>query len=248
MKIRYLFKTMMLFLLAVSAVAENQDGNAYSIITFSEKTEYLEAEISYPVFSDTALSELNKEIEDRILGGFGENDLLYGYEKFKQEALETYEELLFWSEAGLWDDATWVYELEISTSEEDIFIDDTFVSVNLLWYEYSGGAHGNYWPVTYTFDRKLARLVTASEASGFTQKEIRDICRQELQEQLKVYLESEDGNFYLKWLMDGTEPTEEYDPFSSFTYDGHILRVFFPPYAVGPYAVGLLTVEIPVNE
>lgn len=239
---------MMLFLLAVSAVAENQDGNAYSIITFSEKTGYLEAEISYPVFADTALSELNKEIEDRILGGFGENDLLYGYEKFKQEALETYEELLFWSEAGLWDDATWVYELEISTSEEDIFIDDTFVSVNLLWYEYSGGAHGNYWPVTYTFDRKLARLVTASEASGFTQKEIRDICRQELQEQLKVYLESEDGNFYLKWLMDGTEPTEEYDPFSSFTYDGHTLRVFFPPYAVGPYAAGLLTVEIPVNE
>lgn len=248
MKIRYLFKTMMLFLLAVSAVAENQDGNAYSIITFSEKTEYLEAEISYPVFADTALSELNKEIEERIFGGFGENDLLSGYEKFRQEALETYEELLSWTEAGLWDDDPCVYELEISTSEEDIFIDDTFVSVNLLWYEYSGGAHGNYWPVTYTFDRKLARLVTASEASGFTQKEIRDICRQELQEQLKVYLESEDGNFYLKWLMDGTEPTEEYNPFSSFTYDGLTLSLFFPPYAVAPYAAGLLTVEIPVNE
>lgn len=109
-------------------------------------------------------------------------------------------------------------------------------------HQYTGGAHGNTFYRTFTFDMttgtevKLSDLFTPGTAHL---TELSRIARAELPKQIGEFADD-------AFIRTGTEPTEE--SFASFYIDGTKLVLLFPPYAVGPYALGTVSLPIPLDS
>lgn len=104
------------------------------------------------------------------------------------------------------------------------------------------GAHPNAFFRTFTFD-----LLTGTELSinnlflpkASYLRRLSDVSRTQLTKKL-----GEDVN--TEYLNQGTTPEEA--NFQNFTITGNNLVLIFPPYQVGPYALGTQTVSIPLVE
>lgn len=108
-------------------------------------------------------------------------------------------------------------------------------------YEYTGGAHGNVYFKTFTFDNSTNSLVTLNDlftdaSSGL--ETVATLVREDLA--TREYFEPGDD-----WMLEGTAPTPE--NYSNFTLSSDSLTIYFPPYQVGPYAMGPQQVSIPLT-
>jgi len=108
--------------------------------------------------------------------------------------------------------------------------------------EDTGAAHPNHSISTWLFDMRtgaelpLGRLFKPD--APYLQL-LSGICRKHL-------LARDDLKGDSRWVKTGTAPTQEC--FRAFVLDGRNLVVTFPPYQVGPYALGEVDVKIPYAE
>lgn len=107
-------------------------------------------------------------------------------------------------------------------------------SVLLTSWSYTGGAHGNTLLFSYCFDKTSQRFVTASEASGIPISQIALKTRMQLTENPDIYVD--------EWFIEGTDPLDE--NYNTFVMTDKGLIVYFEPYRIAPYAVGILEATI----
>jgi hypothetical protein len=108
--------------------------------------------------------------------------------------------------------------------------------------EDTGGAHGNTFFKTFTFDtdtgKELALADMFTPGSKYLER-LSTIARS----RLPIVL-GEAANAQM--MADGTAPQAK--NFENWYLDGDVLVILFPPYAVAPYAAGPQTLPIPLSE
>ncbi len=120
--------------------------------------------------------------------------------------------------------------------------DDKVVSINLVQYAYSGGAHGGEIDYTYNFDTQTGKLLDFTDLG-------------DISAEVKAYIFSYiDANENIKEsLFEEYKDTIETD-FSDntcslpFYLDGRGLTVIFPQYEIAPYATGKVFITVPYEE
>lgn len=112
-------------------------------------------------------------------------------------------------------------------------------SVRLGVSAYTGGAHGNHWPMTEVFDMALDRPVTLDDLftdMGAGLAAASRLVRRPLRAAL--------GDMYVPDMFeDGLAPMDR--NFSRFVLTDEGVAFFFPPYQVAPFAAGEQTVTVP---
>ena len=116
------------------------------------------------------------------------------------------------------------------------------VSVRFVFWEYEGGAHGNYGFHGLTYDIQTGRVLTLGDlftpTSGYLEG-IAAYCEKNLLDQL----DSPDKD----WVKKGAAPKPDvYETLWTLTDEG--LQITFDPYLVAPYAAGAPEVVIDFAE
>ena len=112
-----------------------------------------------------------------------------------------------------------------------IWNEDGLLSIGALWYEYSGGAHGNYGSTYYTFDVKNKALLT--EEAIFQQNFVEKVAQALKNSAERTYdSDSQDFSPLEDMALDALKPN------GNFYVTGGGIGYNFVPYEVGPYALG----------
>ena len=130
--------------------------------------------------------------------------------------------------------------------EYELYTSPTTVSYVYTVYEDTLGAHPNTYFRTFTFDTTTGAALslpdlftpTSSYLSWLSERSRRDIPL--IVQQRSGYLPDSE------YLASGTEPKVE--SFQSFYLDGDTFVIAYPPYQVGPYALGSILVPIPRTD
>jgi hypothetical protein len=104
---------------------------------------------------------------------------------------------------------------------------------------HTGGAHPNTTIVTYTFNLEDNTPFAVTDLFA-EDVEVYELLAHYAQEQIDV--EWSDA----EWITTGTEPTEA--NYRSWALSEDSLVLYFDPYQVAPYAVGVVKVHIPLAE
>lgn len=126
----------------------------------------------------------------------------------------------------------------------------TYGSVSTLSYVYqmyvdTGGAHPNTYYRTFTFDKitgvelLLKDLFTANAPYLQT---LSTVSRATLPGMIAKMAGVTTTEVDMEYIESGTKP--EVASFQSFYFDGNRLVLLFPPYQVGPYVLGMLTLPL----
>lgn len=121
----------------------------------------------------------------------------------------------------------------------------TTASPRTLSYIYSiyvdtGGAHPNLYFKTFTFDERTGSHLTLADLfTGNYLAELSRVSRAKLPDVIGEYADTE-------YIAEGTTPEEQ--NFETFFFDGEHFVLLFPPYQVGPYALGPVTLRIPATD
>lgn len=119
-------------------------------------------------------------------------------------------------------------------------LNEEVLSLALNHYEFTGGAHGNYYSIGFTFDLKTGELLTlksiiTSESLPF----ITRLCETKIKEMYEATSLTEAGMF-----EDQLEITIDQDFF--LLEEGLVFQ--FDPYEIAPYVMGNIEVLIPAEE
>lgn len=142
--------------------------------------------------------------------------------------------------AEYWDAFTFAYSLDISY-EETALAEQTR-SVIFTVSDYTGGAHPNSYFQTYTVDASTGELLTLADVFRDVDAGLLAVSGLAAQAILSDMGEMADA----QWVTDGTAPAAV--NFQFWALADNALRVFFPPYQVGPYAMGPQVVDIPLSD
>lgn len=119
-------------------------------------------------------------------------------------------------------------------------LNEKILSLVLNHYEFTGGAHGNYYSIGYTFDLQSGELLTLeSVISKESIPFITRLCEAKILEIYEASSLTEAGMF-----EDHIEINSEQDFF--LLEDALIFQ--FDPYEIAPYVMGNIEVEIPFDE
>jgi hypothetical protein len=226
------------FVLAMSGCKNNTttktitgSGLSYKQITIQEKNKYGEIKVQYPFFPGCA--DLNKSVKNAIVSPC---------RSFKSAMKQDWKEMdSIRSETGA-EGITPPFSYDVGCNP--VILNSRYISLLFITYIMEGGAHGDTTICTFTYDRKLNRLVSITEATGYTLEKIAADCNEYFTKNLNYSngsRESEDE--CTKWIAEGTAPEKK--NYEKFTYDGKTLTVYFEPYIVAPYVYGIQKVEIP---
>jgi hypothetical protein len=133
------------------------------------------------------------------------------------------------------------YELDITydtvTHSDDIY------TLLLTVYQYQGGAHGGQAILPYTFDLKNNKLITIDDLFTDTAsalKIIEPIAQDAVKTAIGADMVQDDV------LTAGTAPLPE--NYAYFSLDTDSITFYFQQYQVGPYAIGIQKVTIPLAQ
>ncbi len=122
-------------------------------------------------------------------------------------------------------------------------LNESLVSISFSVSENFGGAHPNNYTMTFNYDiaggRNLALGDILQKGVSY-QKIIGGICQEKLIAQLGQDEASK------AWIEEGTSP--QTGNFENFGLTGASLVIYFNPDEVGPYAMGVQTIEIPFTD
>ena len=130
----------------------------------------------------------------------------------------------------------------------------TYESTATLSYVYqmyvdTGGAHPNTYYRTFTFDKKSGTELTLADVfapNALYLQTLSDKARAVLPGKI-AGMESESvTEVDIEYIRSGTKP--EAEAFQSFYFDGNRLVILFPPYQVGPYVLGMITLPIATSD
>ncbi len=140
----------------------------------------------------------------------------------------------------------YIYPPDIHNVQFDVMRNDAqYLSFYLMYYTYTGGAHGMHQDLAYTFDAKSGARI-----------ELKDLFKEEVDyisvlnakifeeiETIAMDNEAVQGEYY-----------NPYDGFETIAQDQHFyltdssLVIFFDLYEIGPYAAGIPMFEIPLSD
>ena len=203
--------------------------------TVEEHTQYYDIEAVYPAetplldsageAADRAAIETMRKFIDTIAGDFKREG---GFDSITKEDLE----LLGYTDG----------RRQALSIEYDEAGSPHTVSYNYSIYLDTFGAHPNTFYRTFTFDLKTGKELALKDLFAPKApylKRLSDISRFELSKELGPDADME-------YLNQGTTP--EAVNFENFVIDGDALTIIFPPYQVGPYALGPQAVSIPLEN
>jgi len=166
----------------------------------------------------------NKEVQDKI-NLFLENQFF--------QALQNYEEFISDSEYTADYPADWVFNFE--TSFRTTYLTESFLSVVMDYYEFTGGAHGNHFSQGYNFKLSDGELFYLSDIIKKSQLENLSLfCEQEI---IKLF----NANLLSDVLFEDEINLKEDQDF--FIKPGYLI-IQFDPYEIAPYSMGSIEVEI----
>lgn len=115
-----------------------------------------------------------------------------------------------------------------------------FLSITLDHYQYTGGAHGNYYSVGYNIDMSDAKILSLSDIIDNDSFDMLSYeCEQALLDTFQVSSLLEAGLFENEIVI---------LPDQDFYIIPGALVLQFDPYEIGPYAMGEINVAIPFNK
>lgn len=136
------------------------------------------------------------------------------------------------------------YVLDISY--EIVSHSDTVVSLVFAIYDFTGGAHGNTYFQTFTFDLAAGTVITLSDIFTDTAQALEVIAPLAEADLVQQFTDAGAPDFDADWLHEGTSPDAM--NYVNFALDATDLVFYFPPYQVAAYAFGSQTVRIPLAD
>ena len=119
-------------------------------------------------------------------------------------------------------------------------VNEKLLSLALNHYEFTGGAHGNFYAMGYTFDLNTGDLLTLDKIiRQGSLPAITKICEQRILEMFEAESLSDAGMF-----EDYIDLTTDQDFF--LLSDALVFQ--FDPYEIAPYSIGNIEVVIPFDE
>ena len=227
-----------LFCIIMNACSTCLITEKHSIKKIKETEPYAAVSIQYPDFPRYPV--LSQAIENAVLPQ---------YTEFAQSAQDKWNEWNALSHEGtVLSSQKTVPPFEYTVQCKPVYCGDSFISVLITSYSYSGGAHGTTTIRSFYYDTVNNCFKTAAEVTGMSEATIAALCRKVLHQKLQYGNRDADSEKErTRWIANGTEPDE--GNFSVFTYDGKKATTYFPHYSVAPYSEGILQVEIsPVWE
>lgn len=215
----------LLIIILVIATSAKAEVDSLTIIKkeFYQATEDTSAyvKISYPQISGLG----NSEVQGKI-NSFLETEFMQAKSWFDDFVADTD----YTSEFP----PDWVFSFE--TDFRVTFNSKDFISVVLDYYEFTGGAHGNYYSIGYnirTSDGKVLGLSDILKPNSL--QALSEFCAEEIMNMFDANSLNEAGLF-----EDELNISEDQD----FYIIPNALVIQFDPYEVAPYAMGSIDVEL----
>lgn len=177
--------------------------------------------ISYPQLKNLQ----NVDVQNKV-NLFLENQFL--------QFLQVYEEFIADSEFLAEYPADWVFSFEASYKTS--YLSNDFLSIVMDYYEFTGGAHGNYFSQGFNFrlsDGKLFKLNDIIKETQFDNLSL--FCEQEILNQF-----NSNSLFDVGLFENEINLTSEQDFFIKPNY----LIIQFDPYEIAPYSFGSIEIEL----
>ncbi|WP_186430584.1 DUF3298 and DUF4163 domain-containing protein [Clostridium sp. BSD9I1] len=127
----------------------------------------------------------------------------------------------------------------VQTTYDVHYANASFLSLTIMYYEYTGGAHGISYKLPYNFNLKTSENITLGKLFKPTTNYI-DLINKEIQLQINK-----------KNSVPGAIPITEFKTISNtqpFYIDGSNLVIYFQPYEIGPYVLGIQEFPIPLRK
>jgi len=171
----------------------------------------------------------NASIESKI-NLFLENE-------FKQ-SIAWYDEIL--SDTSFFEDLQYKMQYTFETGFQTGFNSKEFISIVMSHYQFTGGAHGNYFAVGYNIKMKDGRVLTLKDLiKGDSFGLLAYECEQAILEKYEANTLIEAGLF-----EDEITILDDHD----FYIIPGMLVLQFDPYEIGPWSMGEVTAEIPFEK
>jgi len=198
-----------------------KDGIRIYTKTVRYKDEYTEVNLKIPVIegmeNSELMAQLNQEFEKKALD-------------FKRETERITKEVVEESKAQGWPLRTGSVYIEYEAQVND----NRTMSISVIYYQYTGGAHGNYNKETVNLD-----LVNEKELSLRELFDGSDDYKQVLTKEILKQMNNDKDNLFPETLKD----FKASDDLKFYLTDEGIV-FYFDPYEVAPYASGIVEYKI----
>lgn len=205
-----------------------------NIESYQESDSFFSIHAEYPQFQ-TADPNFNQEIASLI------SDKI---DSFKKESLENWKARLDTMPADKPLPKSPQQPFTFIASWDSAQLNNTYLSLVIKIYYFTGGAHGNEEIHTFNYDMVQRKTITIDEFFDSPQEaleRISIISAEDITSQLKSREWKMDDDLE-EMLKQGTAPS--FDNFKNFNFDFYNLILYFQKYQVAPGAVGSLTVTI----
>lgn len=130
--------------------------------------------------------------------------------------------------------------------EYETYTGQNTVSYVYMVYEDTLGAHPNSYFRTFTFNRSSGELLSLGDLFR-PGTEYLEALSARTRAEIPVYVQEQAGALPdIEYVKSGTEPTAE--NFQNFYIEGRFLVIAFPPYQVGPYVLGSISIPLPLSS
>ena len=205
-----------------------------NIQSIRESDNFFYVQAEYPQFQ-TAGKDFNQEIATLISGKIN---------SFKEESRDNWKARLDTMPADKPLPKGPQQPFEFIASWQGVQLNNTYLSLVIKIYYFSGGAHGNEEIHAFNYDMAQKKKIEIKDFFDSAQealKKISQISAEDIMSQLQSRGWKEDDN--LKEMVNqGTAPL--FKNFQNFNFDSYNLTIYFQRYQVAPGAAGSLTVTI----
>lgn len=207
------------FALNSNAEAETGSFNLEEKVVKKDK-KFIHQDLSIPVIKDLGNKPIQKKLNDRF-----EENIMEFANKLSTNAQD------FFKEA---EDEGWKFEprpYAIKTNYQLRYHQNNILSLTIWYYQYTGGAHGNYWLVSHNLDLNTGEeLPLTAFVNG--NENYKDIINDEIKG--KIESEEEGGQgVYFKDSFKGISDNPQF-----YLEDDYIV-IYFDLYEIAPYSNGI---------
>ncbi|MEG0773462.1 DUF3298 and DUF4163 domain-containing protein [Clostridium sp.] len=207
-------------------VIKTMKNNANITSNITEyKNDYISVKVDIPVISGLGNDEVQKSINDKI-----QSTILSIRDSIEKMAKEDAE----MNKKSGYD----VRQYVVTSNYMETYKDNNILSLTLIIYQYTGGAHGSTTQLTYNFDLNTGKVGVLKDFFD-NNENYRDI----ILKQIRKEIETEPENYFPETIKNFNGIP--YD--QSFYLDHDNLVVYFSEYEIAPYAAGIPQFKIPYS-
>lgn len=214
-------------LLALNPYYPSADTLEIKTLNYNKSTadSFIFISIDYPQITGSK----NSSVEQKV------NNFLE--EEFKQ-SIAWYDEIQ--SDSSNYEDMNYDMQYSFETEFQVEYNSEKFVSILLNHYQFTGGAHGNYFALGYNIRMSDGKILTLKDIIKSDSFDILiDECEQAILEAYQASTLMEAGLFEDEIVIEDDQ---------DFYITPTALVLQFDPYEIGPYAMGEIIAEIPFQK